>query len=134
MHLKYEIRLEHPADFRVKFRFYTEEENGRKTLPYQGYRSDFWYEHPEHSGTNQIFMIWTEFENKNLEIVNESDIPINRTGTAQMWIMVPERRDYHVDKIKVGLKGCFMEGSRKVADCEVVELIGLKTNPREKNK
>lgn len=28
-------------DFRVKYRFLTEKEGGRKTIPYQAYRSDF---------------------------------------------------------------------------------------------
>jgi hypothetical protein len=49
-----------------------------------------------------------------------------------MWIIVPERRPYHYDKIKVGLKGYFMEGTHKVAECEVVEILSLKSNPTVK--
>jgi hypothetical protein len=44
MHQPYEEKLKHKADFRVKYCFYTEQEGGRKSLPYQGYRSDFGYE------------------------------------------------------------------------------------------
>lgn len=131
MHQEYRNTLQCLPDFRVKYRFYNESENGRSMLPYQGYRSDFWYEHPEHSKTNQLFMIWPEFENGSSQIISTSDTPVNREGTAQMWVMVPERRDYHSDKIEVGLKCYFQEGSRKVAECEVLEIIGLNSNPRK---
>ena len=30
-------------NFKIKYRFYSEDEGGRKKLPYQGYRSDFFY-------------------------------------------------------------------------------------------
>ncbi|MDH6348628.1 MULTISPECIES: hypothetical protein [Brevibacillus] len=39
----YEDWRGHPADFRVKYRFYSEAESGRKLPPVQGYRSDFSY-------------------------------------------------------------------------------------------
>ena len=40
-------------------KFYTEEEGGRKTLPHQHIRSDFFYDHEvENSG---LFMIYPEF-------------------------------------------------------------------------
>jgi hypothetical protein len=48
-----------------------------------------------------------------------------------MWIVIPKMRQFHRDKIKVGLKGFFMEGSRRVAECEVIEILGLLTNPIE---
>ncbi len=63
-HYSYEHKLGHQADFRVVYRFYSMEEGGRKSLPHQGYRSDFYYEHPEHSGSSTIFMIWPEFEDE----------------------------------------------------------------------
>ena len=129
MHTPYEKRHGHRADFKVKYRFYSSEEGGRKTLPFQGYRSDFWYEHPEHSGTNQLFMIWPEFENENGELLLDDMVPVPLSGTARMLILVPERRVYHKDKIKIGMTGYFMEGSRRVAECEVIEILGLLTNP-----
>jgi len=131
MHEQYNKRLGHEADFRVSYRFHTIEEGGRKIIPYQGYRSDFWYEHPEHSGTNQIFMIWPEFENKDGEIILYNDTSVLAIGTAKMWILVPQRRIYHRDKIKIGTIGYFMEGNRRVAECEVIEILGLLSNPTQ---
>ena len=129
MHNSYEERLKHQPDFRVKYRFYSKEEGGRQTItPYQGYRSDFWYAHPDNK-PNEIFMIWPEFENASNQIILEDNKSVAEQGTARMWIIVSERRPYHYNKIKVGLKGYFMEGTNKVAECEVIEILGLKTNP-----
>jgi hypothetical protein len=36
-----------------------------------------------------------------------------------------------LDKIKVGLTGYFMEGSRRIAKCKVIEILGLTKNPRK---
>ncbi len=130
MYESYEKKLGHQADFKVSYRFYEEIEGGRKTIPCQGYRSDFFYEHPDHnSRQNILFMIWPEFENESGQLILENNISVNREGIARMWIIMPERRLYHLDKIKSGLKGYFMEGSRRVAECVVTEILGLSTNP-----
>lgn len=127
MHTPYETARKHPADFKVKYRFLTEKEGGRKSLPHQGIRSDFQY---EFSGMkpNEMFMIWPEFEDENGEIILE-DKPVPIEGTALMWILLPERRPFHYDKVRVGLKGYMMEGPHKTAECEVIEIIGLLNNP-----
>lgn len=98
-------------------------------LPYQGYRSDFWYDHSEHRETNHLFMIWPEFEDDNGDIILENSISVSVTGTARMWVIMPERRNYHLDKIHVGITGYFMEGSRRSAICEVIEILDLPNNP-----
>ena len=131
MHQPYEKRRGHPADFKVRYRFYTFQEGGRKSIPRQGYRSDFWYDHPEHNGTNQLFMIHPEFEDENGQVILDDQNPVPSSGTAQMWVLVSQRRLYHLDKIKLGLIGYFMEGGTRVAECEVIEILGLGTNPRE---
>ncbi|HMI05354.1 MAG TPA: hypothetical protein VK541_22890 [Pedobacter sp.] len=131
MHKSYEKRLGHPADFKVRYRFYTFQEGGRKSIPHQGYRSDFWYDHPEHNGTNLLFMIWPEFEDENGQVILDDENPVPSAGIAQMWVIAAENRVYHLDKIELGLKGYFMEGSRRVAECEVIEILGLGTNPNE---
>ncbi|MBL7698299.1 MAG: hypothetical protein JNK79_09080 [Chitinophagaceae bacterium] len=130
MHEPYEKRLNHRADFRVKYRFFSEEEGGRKSLPFQGYRSDFWCP-LENQYPTSIYMIWPEFETGEGRLLMENNKPVFPTGTAKMWIIMPKTRGYLRDKICIGLKGYFMEGSRKVAECEVIEIIGLKTNPHE---
>lgn len=127
-HIPYEQKLNHKADFRVRYRFYSENEGGRKKIPFQGYRSDFWYEHPDNSVVNQIFMIWPEFENTNQEVILDSS-SVSESGTALMWIINIKMRSYHLDKIAIGIKGYFMEGARRVAECEVIEILGLLENP-----
>jgi hypothetical protein len=128
MHNPYDIKLGHPADFRVRYRFYTKEEGGRLSPPNQGYRSDFWYDQ-ESQSNDEIFMIWPEFENADGEVILQSDSPVPISGIARMWVLVPEKRPYHYEKIKPGLIGYFMEGPKRVGECEVVELVGLFHNP-----
>ena len=126
MHNSYEERLKHKADFRVKYNFFTKEEGGREMLPYQGIRSDFWFQNENHK-SNEIYIIWPENENGDLILGN--DISVKKEETARMWIMIPERRIYLKDKIGVGAKGYFKEGNRSTAECEVIEIIGLNENP-----
>jgi hypothetical protein len=128
MHNPYEIKLGHPADFRVRYKFYAKEEGGRSSLPYQGYRCDFWYDQGSQTD-NQLFMIWPEFENSDGQVILQNDCPVPVSGIARMWIIIPESRPLHSEKIKPGLVGYFMEGGKKVAECEVIELVGLLNNP-----
>jgi hypothetical protein len=121
----------HRADFKVTYRFYDEKEGGRLRLPIQGYRSDFWYDNPEHSGTNKVFMIWPEFEDENGDVIIDTNKQISKIGKAKMWIVNPKMRNYHKEKIEIGLKGFFMEGSRRVAECEIIEMMDLRINPTE---
>ncbi|HVI44247.1 MAG TPA: hypothetical protein VM802_05240 [Chitinophaga sp.] len=126
MYKPIEKRLRHLHDFTVRYRFYSKDEGGRAYPPYQGYRSDFWY---DAAGPGQLFMIWPEFEDTAGEVIIENDHTVPETGTARMWIIIPERRPMHYDNIRMGLKGYFMEGARRVAECEVIEIVGLKDNP-----
>ena len=130
MHTPIEEKLNHKADFRVKYRFYSPEEGGRKTIPYQGYRSDFWYPH-EGGNERSVFMIWPEFEDEDGSVILETDTPIKQKGTARMIIVANKMREYHKIRIRKGTKGYFIEGSRKVAECEVIEVIGLLHNPTD---
>ena len=128
MHQPYEQELKHSADFRVRYRFYKQEEGGRTHLPYQGIRSDFWYEHPDNS-PDKLFMIFPEFENEDGQFIIENDKSVPQSGTARMWIVIPERRIIHKERIKVGTKGYFKEGDKSTAECEVIEILGLFENP-----
>ncbi|MFC0183152.1 hypothetical protein SAMN04515674_105129 [Pseudarcicella hirudinis] len=127
MHKLYESILGRSADFRVKYQFYSEDQGGRKILPNQGTRFNFWYENHNHT-MKGIFMIWPEFENEEGEIILDSHVLVSASGTAKMWIINSELIPYHADKIKIGTKGYFYEGKR-IAECEVIEIIGLTSNP-----
>jgi len=124
----YEERLNRTHDFEVRYRFFTPDEGGRESgPPYQGYRSDWSYEGDEIEKTG-IYMIWPEFEDDN-GIVIKGKEKVRESGVARMWIVNPELvNEVHKKRIKVGVKGFFMEGSRKVAEAEVIRVVGLNQN------
>ncbi|MBE9585518.1 hypothetical protein IM792_13770 [Mucilaginibacter sp. JRF] len=115
MHTPYQARLGRIPNFRVKYRFKSEVEGGRKSLPYQGIRCDFSYDEG-----NSLFMIWPEFEDEHRNIILNADIPVPSAGTALMWIMNPESIPFHQEKIQIGTTGFFREGANIIAECEVM--------------
>jgi len=40
-----------------------------------------------------------------------------------MWILNESLIELHKERIKIGLKGFFMEGPHKAAECEVIEVV-----------
>lgn len=127
MHEPYENRLQHKADFRVKYRFRSAEEGGRLTgAAFQGYRSDFSF-----VGVDGVFRIWPEFEDAEGHVILHNDRHVPLEGTARMWVIHEEMRPHHDGRVKVGAKGNFREGGRYVADCEVIEVLDLLVNPTQ---
>lgn len=112
-------------DFRVTYRFYTFEEGGRWSPVFQGYRSDFWYDHKDNQ-KGMHFMIWPEFEDEKGHVIMENNIPVELHGTARMWIITDKFINHHKGKITVGTKGYFKEGLKSIAECEVIELLNIK--------
>lgn len=128
-HKPYHEGFGHPHDFVVEYRFLSEGEGGRQVgPPFQGYRSDFWYEQ-DNQATNQLFMIWPEFLDEDGNVIIETDKIVAVTGKARMWIVNENMRAFHQQRIKIGMTGYFMEGPNKVAVCKVTEISGLMTNP-----
>jgi hypothetical protein len=123
MHQPYREKLKHDADFRVKYKFRSKENGGRNSLPFQGLRCDFSY-----ADEDKIYIIWPEFEDGKGNVILENDRPIPEEGTALMWVINPERREIHKNKIRVGTK-CFFWESKITADCEVIEILNLLKNP-----
>jgi len=123
-HEPYEDILKRKPDFRVKYRFYSQEEGGRYMLPYQGYRSNFWYDNEKHE-KGMSFIIWPEFEDEEGNVITDKSISVPENGTARMWIINDDFIKYHQGKIKLGTKGYFKEGQRSTAECEVIELINI---------
>lgn len=128
LHKSYRETFNQKEDFKVKYKFRSEEEGGRQYLPFQGIRSDFWYECDNHE-IDGIFMIWPEFEDENGGLILSGQVL--REGIARMWIINSKMRKYHQSQITKGTKGFFMEGGRKTADCEVIEIVDLMINPIE---
>ena len=112
-----------PADFEVRYRFFTAEEGGRKSVPRQHIRWDFLYDgdDPQRDGA---FIIWPEFVDPAGSPLPEGPVPSH--GLAQMFILSDSMREQvHRHRIAVGVKGYFIEGLKRVAECEVTRLIGL---------
>ena len=124
----------HPPDFEVRYRFFTREEGGRISgPPWQHYRCDWAYADDDISAAG-IYMIHPEFTAEDGSILPEG-IPVPWSGTATMWILVPEMRaEIHRSRIAEGVRGYFMEGSHRVAEAVVTRVIGLHTNPNERPK
>lgn len=120
----YEDLFNRKADFRVKYKLYSKENGGRYSWTYQGIKFNFWYDHIDHQ-KGMLFMIFPEFEDITGNVIVKNDIPVSNTGTARMWIISKEFFEYHRGKILIGTKGFFMEGGKRVGECEVIELIGL---------
>ena len=117
----------HPPDFRVRYRFLSADEGGREQLPSQGYRSDFSYDGDD-PAVDGIFMVHPEFEAPDGSVLEEG-APVSRAGTARMWVLVHDMREQlHRHRARVGVHGYFMEGGRRVAEAEIVEIVGLHTN------
>lgn len=123
-----EIKEPPRVDFKVKYRFLTKSEGGRESgPPYNNYRSDWLYDGDDVQ-KDGLSMVWPFFENSEGEFIRD-EIKVPNEGTARMFILVPESRvNIHQQRIKPGVKGYFMEGSRKVAEAEVTEIVDLHAN------
>ena len=113
-------------DFRVKYRFFTPAEGGRERPVAQGYRSDWVYaEDYEKFGTGALLCMihpWAVdeygFEYQPYELIPSE-------GFADMRILFDSSRPIHRRRIRVGVKGYFVEGPRRVAEAEVIDILYL---------
>ncbi|CAM3140814.1 hypothetical protein PASE110613_17805 [Paenibacillus sediminis] len=129
MWIPYETRRNYPTDFVVRYRFFAAEEGGRKHLPFQGYRGDFAIEDDFKGSNIDLRMIHPEFEDELGNIITDTTIQVPKSGRARMWVLFEESRPRHRNTLKVGMKGYFMEGPKKVGEAEIIEIIGLNSNP-----
>ncbi len=118
-----EIRNREP-DFKVKYRFYTKDEGGRKNCPGQGYRSDLSYDGDDIK-IDGIFMVHPEFLENEFDVLMNDEILVPETGFALMWILSDSMRKFHQERANIGVRCYFMEGPRRVAEAEIVEILGL---------
>ena len=109
--------------FRVSYRFLRSDEGGASRAPRQHVRWDFLYEGDDIQREG-ISMIWPEFLSPGGSVLPEGDVPMD--GLADMFIVDDARVLYHRGRIRVGTRGYFMEGPRRVAECEVVAIWSLR--------
>jgi uncharacterized protein (DUF433 family) len=111
-------------DFRVTYRLFNPEEGGRKTPAYQGIRWDMAYEDDKGLKTR---MVYPEFiDPDGFAIPNGPFAPV---GQANMFVLNSAMLDFHRQHIRLGVRGYFMEGPRRVGVWEVAEALGLKRLP-----
>ena len=128
-HKPYEEIRNRRCDFIVYYKFYTEKEGGRKTgTPSQGYRPDFMYaeDDVEERNKRKLWIIQPQFLDNNDNVLLDKTIGVAESGKAQMWILNKTFYEIHKKRIKIGQKGFYIEGSYKTAECEVIEIVGLK--------
>lgn len=122
----YEQIRGYPPDFVVRYRLHSPAEGGRQTT-HQHPRWDFMYEGSDPL-EGDIFMIHPEFlASDGAPLDDKATVPLE--GNASMWILDPTMRPLHRSRIKVGVKGFFMEGHRKLGSVEVTMVIGLHEKP-----
>ena len=114
-------------DFRVSYHLFSAEEGGRKTPHFQHIRWDFSYSDEQIGKSNQVFIIWPEFVSDSGQVLPQGE-PMPKQGLADMFIVNPAFRAFHGQHIKVGVRGYFREGFRKITLCEVVEILALHRN------
>lgn len=109
-------------DFLISYKFYSESDGGRKQLPSQGYRSDWTYK--DDDGLH-LYRIWPRFldcdgnEHCSYQVIDS-------TGLANMYIVSGELAEsVHQGRVEVGVQGYLMEGSRRVAEAEIIELLNI---------
>ena len=123
---RYEDSRGHRPDFIVRYKLVAHSEGGRE-ITLQHLRCDFMYDgdKPE----DGIYMIHPEFLDATGQPLKD-DIPVPLSGHASMWIAVPQmRKEVHCERIAVGTKGYFMEGSRIIGEAVVESIVGLNETP-----
>ena len=125
--MRYRDQTGRKPDFRVRYQWLPQTFTGTNQKPFQHMRCDFAYDGDDIKQTG-IYMIWPEFEDASGEPLDESsEVPTE--GTATMWIVSSESRQrIHSKRIRPGVRGYFMLGSRRLAEAEVLEVIDLITN------
>ena len=108
--------------FEVRYRFLSQAEGGREAPPRQHIRWDFLYEGDDPL-VEGISMVWPEFIGPSGSVLPEGEVPV--TGRAFMFIVNVDRWSFHQERIAPGVRGFFVEGSKKVAECEVTSVNAL---------
>ncbi len=110
-------------DFLVSYKLIPASEGGRKTPPFQHIRWDWLYDGDDPA---IVSMIHPEAIDEKGEPFPEGPIPDN--AYALMFILDTGRRGIHATRIKEGVKGFFVEGSRKVATCTAIKVLSIHEN------
>ena len=124
VHTPYNETTGRLPDFEVQYKIHDEVTSNFT----QGARCDFLYEGDDPK-TDGIHMIWPEFLDDNGEVILDKTIHPKKQGRATMWIGMHESRvKFHRPRLKVGTKGYWVVGSKKIANVEVTKILGVFEN------
>lgn len=127
VHIPYAESTGRKADFEVEYVFDFDTELG-DVKPSQGMRCDFLYEGDD-AKIDGIHMILPELLDREGDIITDKAIIPDKSGKATMWILSSEgRKDIHKKRLKVGVKGRWVVGSKTLARVVVTKIIGLFEN------
>ncbi|MCG7980698.1 MAG: hypothetical protein G8D81_08870 [gamma proteobacterium symbiont of Clathrolucina costata] len=92
--------------------------------PAQGMRCDFLYDgdDPLKDGT---YSIAPELLDESENVIIDKSLPMEEKGKAYMWVGYGKNRILHKRRLKVGTKGYWVVGSKKLAKVTVTKILGL---------
>ena len=124
-----------PDDFEALIRITPEHEGGRHVPTFNGIRWDFGY--PDDPPGSSIYMIWPDFlDERGDSRPRDIPLPIGVELPAALFILNPDTRAYHRERIHEGLFFYCHEGARRVASGRVTRITNLpheRPNPRTGN-
>lgn len=127
VHTPYSEAMGKQPDFEVEYVFDIDPEL-EEVKPSQGMRCDFLYDgdDPKLDG---IHMIWPELLDEYGDVILDKRVIPSSSGKATMWIGLHESREkVHQKRIKIGTKGYWVIGSKKLAKVTVSKILGLFEN------
>ncbi len=110
------INYKREPSFRIRYRFLTPEEGGRKQIPKQGWRAAFQY---AGEPMYQYYEIWPLFESSDGKLIPElAEVP--ESGIAQMFVLHEEEESFHRERARPGVQCYLIEGGRPIAEAEII--------------
>jgi len=111
-------------DFEAVIRILSFSARGRMTPAFNGLRWDFAY---ADDPSAELYAIWPDFVDENGDsLPSKHLLPVDVLLKARMTIVSAEMRaNFHQRRIKPGLRFFCHEGSKRVAEGQVVKLTGL---------
>lgn len=113
------------SDFEAVIRIFREDEGGRKSAPFNGIRWDLNY--ADELPVVALYMIWPDFMDEvRQSLPTDKALPIDDRLPARMYVVIDEMRaQVHRSRIRIGTRFFCCEGSRRVAEGEVIRITGL---------
>jgi len=111
-------------DFIVSYRLVDPDCLSGSRNVHQGIRWNLIYEE-DIVQKQQVYMVFPEFIEQNGTVILDSAKPLDLDGYAGMWVLTNDMISFHLGRLRVGDKCYFVEGSKIMAECEVIQIGNL---------